>query len=149
MNSVEEAVIYLKEEYPGRPILPQNSGQEVSCALVCNHRPKSTLASLIRRQDPRCCLTELTYSALDRGFHKGDIIIHEGEKVQLSSGEIAIFPTVEHVLHPGQSIVIPKGTVHWAEGGKGRWISAQIMSEPEAGPNDFQIFPQSSLRKSV
>jgi hypothetical protein len=149
MNSVEEAVRYLREEYPEKPILPQNSGAEVSCALLCNYHPRSVLVSLIRKQNPRISLTELTYSAFDRGLYKGDLIVHEGEKTELPSGETAVFPTIEHVLHPGQSVTISPGTIHWAEGARGRWISAQIMSSPEAGLNDFQIFPQSYLRESI
>lgn len=149
MNSVEEAVRYLKEEYPGKPILPQNSGREASCALLCNYPPASILSALIREQDPRCSRTKMTYCATDHGLYKGDLIVHEGEKTELSSGEIAIFPTVEHVLHPGQSVTISPGTIHWAEGARGRWISAQITSSPEAEPNDFQVFPQSYLRESI
>jgi len=146
MNS-HEAVRYLRKQYPGSPILPQNSGDEVSCA-VCSYPTKSILETLIYRQTPRCFDTTVSIVAGNDRYYGGDIVVHEGVLSELPDGKGSILPTIEHVLRPGQYVTLAPNTVFWAEGKRG-WTKAQIISEPAATKKDFHTFPSEWVTSRV
>lgn len=144
MRSVEEAAAYLQELHPGKPVLPHDPGDREAACVLLETSVKAFLDGMIRFEQPRCFDTEITITPASNGLYSGPLLVHQGEEVLTESGETKVLFTKEHVLNPGQTLVLQPGTVFCAEGENGRWIHAQIISQPPAKKGDFRIVGDSS-----